>query len=540
MYSQLNFNINKLIINNIKPKLLIITSASFFINLITIICSFYSMQIFDKVLSSSSLATLFYLTSLAIIMVFASKILGIFRVNALIQINKIIYNILYKKIKLLDNQNLEHQLLKQLNKISEISLNNGLFCLIDVVFSAGYLLVIFLINPWLALFSLIALGILCLVEKYFNKKIKILNAKQNKLKDIDLIANSVAKNNQSLVSQIDENQYFRYIANFQKILKYRNLSFETNAFFLTIFKNLRLIIQILTTAFSAVLIIKNQISIGSMIAVSILISKFLEPFFAIENNLKNLQELKQNYQNLLFKISQDLEIEKIDFNLKKFSQITFNKILVQNPINAMQSIEIENLEIAKEELIALYCESNFQKNLIPNLLLNHINPVVGSIKINGYDLARINQNQITKMLSIIDDNQVNLAGKVGDFIENFDDLNVDLKEILIELRIADEYKNLTSQNFFFEDISIVQKKLLLFIKKINLTNKIIFLESPFGLAHNERLLKLMRAYSKKNQITLILFNPASHLKEYFDKIIIAKNGYINSYYTNEIKGYDKK
>lgn len=540
MYSQLNFNINKLIINNIKPKLLIITSASFFINLITIICSFYSMQIFDKVLSSSSLATLFYLTSLAIIMVFASKILGIFRVNALIQINKIIYNILYKKIKLLDNQNLEHQLLKQLNKISEISLNNGLFCLIDVVFSAGYLLVIFLINPWLALFSLIALGILCLVEKYFNKKIKILNAKQNKLKDIDLIANSVAKNNQSLVSQIDENQYFRYIANFQKILKYRNLSFETNAFFLTIFKNLRLIIQILTTAFSAVLIIKNQISIGSMIAVSILISKFLEPFFAIENNLKNLQELKQNYQNLLFKISQDLEIEKIDFNLKKFSQITFNKILVQNPINTMQSIEIEHLEIAKEELIAFYCESNFQKNLLPNLLLNHINPVVGSIKINGYDLARINQNQITKMLSIIDDNQANLAGKVGDFIENFDDLNTDLKEILIELRIADEYKNLTSQNFFFEDISIVQKKLLLFIKKINLTNKIIFLESPFGLAHNERLLKLMRAYSKKNQITLILFNPASHLKEYFDKIIIAKNGYINSYYTNEIKGYDKK
>ncbi|MFZ9180439.1 MAG: hypothetical protein ACO201_01035 [Rickettsiales bacterium] len=498
------------------------------------------MQIFDKVLSSSSLATLFYLTSLAIIMVFASKILGIFRVNALIQINKIIYNILYKKIKLLDNQNLEHQLLKQLNKISEISLNNGLFCLIDVVFSAGYLLVIFLINPWLALFSLIALGILCLVEKYFNKKIKILNAKQNKLKDIDLIANSVAKNNQSLVSQIDENQYFRYIANFQKILKYRNLSFETNAFFLTIFKNLRLIIQILTTAFSAVLIIKNQISIGSMIAVSILISKFLEPFFAIENNLKNLQELKQNYQNLLFKISQDLEIEKIDFNLKKFSQITFNKILVQNPINTMQSIEIEHLEIAKEELIAFYCESNFQKNLLPNLLLNHINPVVGSIKINGYDLARINQNQITKMLSIIDDNQANLAGKVGDFIENFDDLNTDLKEILIELRIADEYKNLTSQNFFFEDISIVQKKLLLFIKKINLTNKIIFLESPFGLAHNERLLKLMRAYSKKNQITLILFNPASHLKEYFDKIIIAKNGYINSYYTNEIKGYDKK
>ncbi|MFZ9469672.1 MAG: hypothetical protein ACO26G_01290 [Rickettsiales bacterium] len=540
MYSQLNFNINKLIIKNIKPKLLIIASASFFINLITIICSFYSMQIFDKVLSSSSLATLFYLTSLAIIMVFASKILGIFRVNALIQINKIIYNILFKKIKLLDNQNLEHQLLKQLNKISEISLNNGLFCLIDVVFSAGYLLVIFLINPWLALFSLIALGILCLVEKYFNKKIKILNAKQNKLKDIDLIANSVAKKYQSLATQIDDNQYFRYIVNFQKILKYRNLSFETNAFFLTIFKNLRLIIQILTTAFSAVLIIKNQISIGSMIAVSILISKFLEPFFAIENNLKNLQELKQNYQNLLFKISQDLEIEKIDFNLKKFSQITFNKILVQNPINAMQSIEIENLEIAKEELIALYCESNFQKNLIPNLLLNHINPVVGSIKINGYDLARINQNQITKMLSIIDDNQVNLAGKVGDFIENFDDLNVDLKEILIELRIADEYKNLTSQNFFFEDISITQKKLLLFIKKINLTNKIIFLESPFGSAYNERLLKLIRLYSKKNQITLIFFNPALHLREYFDKIIIAKNGYINSYYTNEIKSYDKK
>lgn len=465
----------------------------------------------------------------------ALKILGIFRVNALIEINQIIQHILHKKIQLLSHQNLEYQLSKQLNKMSEILLNNGVFSLIDVVFSAGFLLVIFFINPWLALFALVSLSILLLIEKYFNQKIKILNAKNSKIKTPENLNFSIAKNPNSSPIIIDDNQYFQGIADFKKFSKYRNLTFKTNSFFLNIFKNSRLIIQILTTSISAVLIIKNQISIGSLISVSILISRFLEPFFAIEINLKNLQEFSQIYQNLLFKISQDLEIEKIDFNLKKFSQITFNKILVQNPINAMQSIEIEHLEIAKEELIAFYCESNFQKNLLPNLLLNQIKPVVGTIEINGYDLSKINQNQISKMLAIIDDNQLNFLGKISDFMYDIELQNPDFIELLATLKIFDEFKNILAKNFAFEDLSITQKKLLFFLKKIAIQHQIIFIDSPFGNGQLSKLLEILPKYCAQNHLTFIFYNPPLALRQYFNKIIIAKDGFINSFAANELK-----
>lgn len=491
------------------------------------------MQIFDKVLTSSSLETLLYLTILAVIMVMVLKILGIFRVNALIEINQIIHHILHKKIQLLSNQNLEYQLSKSLNKMSEILLNNGVFSLIDVFFSAGFLLVIFLINPWLALFALVALGILLLTEKYFNQKIKILNVKNSKIKTAENLNLAIAKNPNSSPIIIDENQYFQGIADFKKFSKYRNLTFKTNAFFLNIFKNTRLIISILTTSFSAILIIKNQISIGSLIAVSILISRFLEPFFAIEINIKNLQEFLQIYQNLLLKISQDLEVEKIDFQPKKFSQLNFRKILVQD--KRSQTIEIENLEITKQNLIAFYCESNFQKNLLPNLLLHQIKPVVGIIEINGYDLGKINQNQIGKMLAIIDDNQLNYLGKISDFMCGFDLQKPDFIELLTSLKIFDEFKNMLAKNFAFEDLSITQKKLLLFLKKIATPHQIIFFDSPFGTSQIAKLLEILPKYCTQNHLTFIFYNPPLALRQYFDKIIIAKDGFINSFAVNELK-----
>ena len=535
MFRQINFTISKLILSKIKPELIIIGFSSFFINIITIICSFYSMQIFDKVLSSSSLETLLYLTIIAIIMAISLKIFGVLRVNSLLQIAQIIHNILNKKIRLLNNRDLEYQLFRQLNKILENFLNNAIFNLIDIVFSLGYLLVIFLISPWLALFSILALGCLFVTEKYFNKKTKILNNKQIQLKESENISKTPAKNLNLSPIIIDESQYFQGLTDCKKLFKYRNLNFKINSHFLTIFKNLRLIIQILTTAFSAVLIIKNQISIGSLIAVSILISRFLEPFFAIENNLKNLYELKKNYQDLLLKISQDLEIEKIDFKSTKFSQITFKKILVQNQLSPIQSIEIEDLEINIGNLIAYYYESNFHKNLLPNLLLNRLKPLVGSIEINGYNFTKINQDQIAKLLCIIDDNQLNIHKNVYDFIEDFDSLNSEIKKILTNLKIVDEYKNITSQNFCFDDISNAQKKLLLFIKKISNSHHIIFLESPFGSANNAKLLEMMHQYCRQNHLTLIFFNPALGLQNYFDKIIVAKSGFINGYSINEFK-----
>ena len=84
-----NFN-NIFLIQRAKHLVILIFLCSFVINLLTIIVSFYSMQIFDKVLNSSSLETLFYLTFLTIIFIFFINFFCNFRNDLMQKINTLI------------------------------------------------------------------------------------------------------------------------------------------------------------------------------------------------------------------------------------------------------------------------------------------------------------------------------------------------------------------------------------------------------------------------------------------------------------------
>jgi len=70
MFNDIKILNNFAIFQKIKQLIFIIFLCSLIINLLTIAVSFYSMQIFDKVLNSSSLETLLYLTLLTIIFIF--------------------------------------------------------------------------------------------------------------------------------------------------------------------------------------------------------------------------------------------------------------------------------------------------------------------------------------------------------------------------------------------------------------------------------------------------------------------------------------
>ena len=99
MFNDIKILNNFAIFQKIKQLIFIIFLCSLIINLLTIAVSFYSMQIFDKVLNSSSLETLLYLTLLTIIFIFFISFFCNLRVEMVHKINSIIQKKTFNNIE---------------------------------------------------------------------------------------------------------------------------------------------------------------------------------------------------------------------------------------------------------------------------------------------------------------------------------------------------------------------------------------------------------------------------------------------------------
>ena len=93
------------------------------------------------------------------------------------------------------------------------------------------------------------------------------------------------------INGIAQNIFQKWRKKHKSLLNLEINYFKTHNKYSILSKNLRLLAQILSTMICAYLVIKNQISVGSIIAVSILLSKFLEPFSNFSSNLKSPKSL---------------------------------------------------------------------------------------------------------------------------------------------------------------------------------------------------------------------------------------------------------
>lgn len=137
-----NFN-NIFLIQRAKHLFFLIFLFSFIINFLTIIVSFYSMQIFDKVLNSSSLETLFYLTFLTIIFIFFINFFCNFRNDLMQKINMLIQKKIINNFVKINDVNEKIDITQSLQKINGFFNNNFSINIFEIIFSFFYIIAIY-------------------------------------------------------------------------------------------------------------------------------------------------------------------------------------------------------------------------------------------------------------------------------------------------------------------------------------------------------------------------------------------------------------
>jgi len=546
MFKDLEKLNNFLIFKKIKQIIFIIFLCSFLINFLTIAVSFYSMQIFDKVLNSSSLPTLFYLTLLTIILILFINFFGNFRNDLMQKINMIIQKKVLYKIQQIDDINRKIYITQNLQKINGFFNGNSANCIFEISLSFFYIIAIFLISPIPAIYALIALFTIILFDNFHQKNILYLqqNLQKNHEKNLQNFLIFNRENILTKFNQIVQNIFQKWQNNYKFFINLELNYYKIYNKYLVASKNLRLLSQILATMICAYLVIKNQISVGSIIAVSILLSKFLEPFTNVTNNLKNFQDFIKNFKNIFKEIDAENDEEKPNLFLPKtFKKITFNKIFYRHQNDKNFIIQTENFTIETGKTIAILTSNGLEQEAIYNFFTKKYIPAFGEIKIDDCDLQKIPQKQLMDFIDLIENDPILFDGNVIENIAKMSN-NFSVENVLkFCKKFTFDFGLSTLKNGFFSDIKDLnnqQKYWVSSLRALYHSPKILFIEKLFLNENSSIFFDYLNDYKKSQNSIIFINNPPFELFKKTDYVIFFKNNFINLLNTkNFINSHEK-
>ncbi|MFM7620420.1 MAG: ABC transporter transmembrane domain-containing protein, partial [Alphaproteobacteria bacterium] len=255
------------------------------INILSLALPIYSMQVLDRVLGSSSIETLIYLSLIIFIAVVAMNFLNNVRDYAFSFIANSFEKQLVKitfscNIKDSIKSNIGIQYLRDLSFIKSFITSPNLPFIFDVPWIIIFLIVIFYIH-WILGFLILTSALILVFMAFLNQK--ILKSDTEKLNEMQIKINRdleiLTKNSEVIIGMgMIENINRKYSEDLLELKEIEEkLKSKTKSISTTV-KTLRYFMQIMITFISAILIIHGKMSSGGMIAVSTLAGKVLAPF----------------------------------------------------------------------------------------------------------------------------------------------------------------------------------------------------------------------------------------------------------------------
>jgi PrtD family type I secretion system ABC transporter len=516
---------------------------SFFISIFTLASSIYSMQVLDRVLASNSFETLLYLT---IIVLFFLIFLGI-----LTQIRSTIFlhvsNWLDEKLSPVlfnssieaqgSNKNISSQNMRDLQTIKGFIAGPNLAVLFDAPFAVVYLIMIFFIH-WVNGIITVIGGLIMLKMAYINEKsTKELIEKTNKmqsevLRDFEIISsNSEVINAMGMKANVRGNWQ---VGNDELRKSSADLATLTNRIS-SISKTLRMAMQTITMAASAILVMYNKMSSGGIIATSILAGKALAPFDNAIGLWKSLKTVKASYLRLNESLKNYVEDKgKIDLPIPK-GEIFVDRLIYKIPASERLLIKGASFKINQGEVVAIIGPTGSGKTTLARLLVGVLKPASGVIRFDGANLFDQDLEKTGKHIGYLPQDVELFKGSVK---HNISRMNKEAKDekIVEAAKFCDVHEIILLLPQGYEtpiekdaaNLSAGQKQRIALARAYFGDVKFVVLDEPNSNldAEGENALNNAILRAKENKITTIIITHRPSAISICDRVLVLKDGEI--------------
>ena len=400
-----------------KKYLVYAVIASISINLLALGSSFYSMQVYDRVITTNGMSTLISLTVGVAIAIFLEMILKLSRAAIMDQAAKNLdieysHNI-FERFLNIRADNLPQSIgtisgqLQGYASIRSFVSTAAMYIFIDFPFLFLFLGVIVLIAGWqIGQVILIFLVIAILLGLMFKSKIEVLtkNSSMASHKKLGLLVESV-ENSQKIKttgakwsvmnkwSQLTEDAINDEI----HIKHYTDIS----NFLATFSQQISYVAIVATGAY--LIATTTDITMGSLIAVTILSNKVFAPITQLPSLFVQWGRAKISIEDLdnIYKLQSDNEgiSRPITYKLSSYDlrakDLQFGYI-EDNPI-----LKIKNLEIKEGEKVAILGVIGTGKSTLLKIIAGLYKPSVGKMFLNNIDMNQISRNTISETVGYL-------------------------------------------------------------------------------------------------------------------------------------------
>ena len=416
-------------IQKYKVVLIQVLIASFVVQLFTLGNPLLIQVIIDKVISQRSLDTLQVLGVALLFVTLLEGILGSLKTFLFAETtnridqklgSEVIDHLLRLPLNYFDKRPVGElgSRVDELAKIREFLTGQALSTILDAIFSVIYILVMFIYSALLTLIALIVVPIQIaitllgapLFRRQFRQSAEENARTKSHLVEVITSIQTVKSQNIETISRWKwQKLYSKYIARtFERTISGTTIG--------QISQVLQKISQLLVLWVGATLVLKGQLTLGQLIAFRIISSYVTQPLLRLSTIWQNIQELKVSFERLGDVIdtpqeSDDLDKQKIPMPPVKgnvgFEEVTFSFDKSNSTVLNNVSFEIE-----KGQFIGIVGESGSGKSTLMKLLSRLYSPNQGKIKIDGYDINKVELYSLRRQIGIVPQEPILFSGTV--------------------------------------------------------------------------------------------------------------------------------
>ncbi|RVD40430.1 type I secretion system permease/ATPase [Mesorhizobium sp. M4B.F.Ca.ET.019.03.1.1] len=401
---------------------------SLLINILLLVIPLYLLQVYDRVLPSSSVETLAYLSVIAVL---ALAFLGFLDAVRAIYSQRIAATV----DRTLGASTFAASLgaryagglspLRDLASVCAFIRSRGVAVLFDLPFAPAFLALLYLIHPvlfWLTLAGAVLLLLLVVANQLAIGRNDALSAERSAL--ASRAEQAFERNAETLRAMgMIENAARVWGRHVGEALILHDRSSSANAIFSGASRALRMMLQLAILGAGAWLVLQGQMTAGMIFASSLVSSRALQPLDQLIGSWRQIVDARRAWKRLATALAaHPAKARKLtlpDPSGAISAQDVFF-IAPNTPLGAEPILKRLNFQIGAGEAVAIVGPSGAGKSTLARLLVGAAQPTGGSVRIDGADLRTWDENQVGRHIGYLAQEVELFPGSIGDNVARFD------------------------------------------------------------------------------------------------------------------------
>jgi PrtD family type I secretion system ABC transporter len=365
------------------------------VNLLYLGSPLYMLQIYDRVINSSSVVTLVMLTIALMIALVALASLDVVRAKILTRASIRLDRLLAGRIvtAIIESASaiggVRSQLLRDFDTYRQFITGMGIHAIFDLPWAPLYIFVIFLLHPLLAAFSLGFAVILILLAVINEILVRPPLNQSNEAANRNYNFTEMATRNAEVIQAMGmaEGLLRRWNRDRMRMMERQVAASDRAAVMSSLIRFSRISMQSLILAVGAYLVIERSITVGAMFAASFMLGRALQPVEQIVGSWRGLVAAREAYGRVRELLNANpLRAARMELP-RPVGHVSVENVSYAPPRTNRAILKNVSFRIEPGEVIGIIGPSGAGKSTLVRNIVGVLRPNVGAIRLDGADIS---------------------------------------------------------------------------------------------------------------------------------------------------------